>query len=78
MVGWERRRLAALVKALLTVVFMPYFCRLRNRHEPAGDCVSAFLDGGGETTPTKCTTCGCELELCADPDDEDLYWIVEV
>lgn len=77
----EQRRLAALMTvltALLTIVFMPYFCRLRNRHEPAEDAVSAFLDGGGETMSTKCSTCGCDLELCADPDDEDLYWIVEL
>ena len=77
----EQRKLAALVTALtalLTIVFMPYFCRFRNRHEPAEGAVSAFLDGGGETTYTKCATCGCELALYADPEDDDLYWIVEV
>ena len=78
MEGRQRRKLAAALTAFLTIVFVPYFCRLRNRHEPAEDAVGAFLDGGGETTYTKCATCGCELELSADPEDEDLYWITEI
>lgn len=75
----EQRALVFMVTllALLMLAFKPYLCRFRNGHQPDENAVSAFLNGDGETLQTKCVTCECELELRVDPEDQDLYWIIE-
>ena len=64
--------------ALLTLAFKPYVCRFRNGHRPDENAVSAFLNSDDEKLQTTCVTCECDLELCGDPEDSDLYWVVEI
>ena len=68
----------ALVALWMVLVFKPYVCRFRNGHEPDAEGVREFLDSDRETLQTKCVTCKCDLELRTDPEDPNLYWIVEI
>lgn len=70
--------LTALVALLVVCVFKPYVCRFRNGHQPDKDDTEAFLSNGYEKLQTKCVTCECDLELRADPEDPDLYLVVEM
>ena len=68
---------ATAVAVLLVLVVKTYVCKFRNRHEPDADDVARFLNGSVELA-TKCTTCECDLVLRADPEDSELYWVIEV
>ena len=63
---------------LLTLAFKPYICRFRNGHQPDASDLIAFLNSDDEKLQTKCVTCECDLELCVDPEDPDLYWVIEI
>lgn len=72
------RILATAVAVMLTLVVNQYVCRIRDRHEPDASDTAEFLSSGEESMQTRCVTCDCDLELRADPDSDDVYWIVEL
>ena len=72
------QRILAAATVMLTFVINQYVCRIRDRHEPDASDADAFLSSGKESVRTRCVTCDCDLELRADPDSDDVYWIVEL
>lgn len=78
----QLRRIIALLLAIIEVfqIIKRYelICRRRDYHEPAKDDLDEFLSCGIDVKNTICIDCGCALQIVADDEDLDVYWIKEI